>query len=663
MARAVAWSCEGRPDRISCLLLPVRETTRALRFDIPPRALDRALASGLACLLLALALVACGAPPAATPPPPPDDPPAAAVQAPTIVHGRVEHADGRPAAGAWVALTGPSAWDGMGPLATVASTHDDGVFFFAELSPGPYGVTAGGPGATDVVVDSITIADPPEPLPGMTIRLARGGFSVTGTVRDADGTPMPGAQVDAVEVLPRAPGPAHAAIADREGRFTLTLSGSLPYLLVASAHRRARTMVRCDPKSQTVDIALSGEGVPPPEDDVVAAWLRAGAIPLRGVDPGADLDDLAPLQVALADARVVALGEVTHGSSEIFRVKHRLLELLVERMGFSVLAVEVGRVEAAAVDAYVHGGPGDPRRLVWDLQTDPFKTEEMVDVVTWMRRYNADPRHAKKLSFAGFDLTVWTSVRELLAYLRDRGVGTGELTAQLAPLSDVDANATYPEHSEATQEAARRAITEVIDVLERRHAELAKNGGEDLWQRARDHARDVQDAERSFRDPTLRDSLMAARVLDLAGDDPTRKVALWLHNAHASAFPFMFEDMGRRLRDRLGNRYLAIGTAFGDGSFRALDANNQIAVATVGRPKPGTFDAALALAELPIYAIDLRTAGGRIRDWLRGPVPAWSVGFRFLNEDMVRPHIVPGLAFDVVVYLDHVEAARALARP
>ena len=59
------------------------------------------------------------------------------------------------------------------------------------------------------------------------------------------------------------------------------------------------------------------------------------------------------------DARIVSLGEATHGTREIFQLKHRMLEYLVERMDFTVFGIEASYPDCVAIDEYVRTGKGD----------------------------------------------------------------------------------------------------------------------------------------------------------------------------------------------------------------------------------------------------------------------------------------------------------------
>ncbi|HEX9334591.1 MAG TPA: hypothetical protein VF892_01850 [Pseudonocardiaceae bacterium] len=81
-------------------------------------------------------------------------------------------------------------------------------------------------------------------------------------------------------------------------------------------------------------------------------------IPLRTLDPTQPLDNLAWLDKAIGDARVVAIGESAHYNREFYELRHRLLRYLVERHGFSAYAMETGFVEGWLTDDWVRIGGG-----------------------------------------------------------------------------------------------------------------------------------------------------------------------------------------------------------------------------------------------------------------------------------------------------------------
>ena len=92
----------------------------------------------------------------------------------------------------------------------------------------------------------------------------------------------------------------------------------------------------------------------------VVSWIRKNAIPLKTVQAENGFEDMRPLRSAIGSARLVALGEATHGTKEFFQFKHRMFEFLVEEMGFTVFGIEANWPESLAINDYVVNGTGDP---------------------------------------------------------------------------------------------------------------------------------------------------------------------------------------------------------------------------------------------------------------------------------------------------------------
>src|SRR4029077_5024934 len=115
-------------------------------------------------------------------------------------------------------------------------------------------------------------------------------------------------------------------------------------------------------RALTLVCALSAAGAR--DDQPVVEWIRANAIPLKSVEAGQGFADLQPLKKLIGDARIVSLGEATHGSREIFQLKHRMVEFLATEMGFTIFAIEANMPEAYRVNDYVVNGTGDPAQLL-----------------------------------------------------------------------------------------------------------------------------------------------------------------------------------------------------------------------------------------------------------------------------------------------------------
>lgn len=131
-------------------------------------------------------------------------------------------------------------------------------------------------------------------------------------------------------------------------------------------------------------------------------WLKTHAIELTTVEAGNGFADLQPLKAAIGDARIVSLGEATHGTREIFQMKHRLVEFLASELDFTMFSIEANMPEAYRVNEYVLHGTGDPKALLQGMYFWTWNTEEVLALIEWMRRFNASGKG--RVQFTGFDM-------------------------------------------------------------------------------------------------------------------------------------------------------------------------------------------------------------------------------------------------------------------
>src|SRR5207253_1175392 len=144
----------------------------------------------------------------------------------------------------------------------------------------------------------------------------------------------------------------------------------------------------------------------------VTSWFKSAAIPLDSTSPESGWDDLRRMESTIGNARIVAMGEATHGTREFFQLKHRMLEFLVEKKGFTVFGIEANWPESLAINDFVLNGTGDATEALDSLYFWTWNTDEVLDMIRWMRKYNQDPKHTNKVKFFGFD-TIWRSCDRL----------------------------------------------------------------------------------------------------------------------------------------------------------------------------------------------------------------------------------------------------------
>src|SRR5258708_3116463 len=99
----------------------------------------------------------------------------------------------------------------------------------------------------------------------------------------------------------------------------------------------------------------------------VVEWISAHAVRLQTCEAGHGFADMQPLKKIIGNARIVSLGEATHGTREFFQLKHRMLEFLATEMGFTIFSIEASMPEAYRLNDFVLNGKGDPAQLLTDM--------------------------------------------------------------------------------------------------------------------------------------------------------------------------------------------------------------------------------------------------------------------------------------------------------
>jgi erythromycin esterase len=214
-------------------------------------------------------------------------------------------------------------------------------------------------------------------------------------------------------------------------------------------------------------------------DEQFVSWARAN---LHEVSLTArnDWSDLEPLRAMLGSASIVSLGEGLHGSAEPLEFRNRLFQFLVERDGFTAIALESGVTESFIVNEYVSGGPGNPEDLTSRGITNGMGIlPQQAQLARWMREYNVDARHARKIEFYGMDLSGFPGAAGApfdlaLDYLkRVDAVEAKQLGERIAPLlpllklnRTVNASEQYSQLSRDQRDVATAVIADLIVLFE-----------------------------------------------------------------------------------------------------------------------------------------------------------------------------------------------------
>lgn len=422
----------------------------------------------------------------------------------------------------------------------------------------------------------------------------------------------------------------------------------------------------------SLNVYVDGELYPQPGEEALeptpeaVEWVREHAIPFETVVPGSGFDDLAPLKEMVGDALIVALGEVTHGSRDIFRMKHRIFEYLAENMGFRVFAIEANMPETYRMNDYVLKGEGDPREILDGMYFWTWNTQEVLDFANWMRSYNESGKGP--LQFVGFDMQYPEVAQEIVEKFLSEHDPEGkksleEALSTLAEYSDEDGRRRVREGKLTGSERERINTSGdmLLAHLEASRSDYLRTLSEDAVDWAMQNARVLGQATRSLtvRGRGIRDSCMAENVRWIAGQNPGEKIVLWAHNFHVSRSKV---SMGHFLDQHFGKDMVVLGFSFYEGRYTARSSVNGGALTThrAAPSPPGTVELLMHRTGIPRFFLDLRaiTEESAAADWFMEPREMRSTG----AVAMPFGYTV-GVAkdlYDFLIFLDHTDATVCL---
>ncbi len=387
----------------------------------------------------------------------------------------------------------------------------------------------------------------------------------------------------------------------------------------------------CGQDPPTPPTAPASPALPAADPALAAAgaWLDANVHPFDGAHLSLPHDDLEFLRDLVGDARVVALGENTHGARDFFEMKARILRFLVEEMGFDTFAIEATWPEGLRLDRYVRTGEGDPARLLAGLYFWTWNTEAVLEMIEWMRDHN---EAGGDLGFHGVDLQspgmALHLVREFIGFVAPARLDfvTGKLdcldrfangpTGRFPRRRYRDETDSYRAECGASLEEARALLVE-----NRERYETA--GGADRYAIALQSLRVAYQYHLQAVGEQSRDESMAENtgwLSDRIG--PEGRMVLWAHNFHVSAQP---GAQGFYQRQIFGDDLVILGFTHEGGSFTAVGQTmgpsgtiryTERRSFDLDPPVEDSFEAYFAGAAAPRFVLDLRRP-------LNDPGSAW----------------------------------------
>ncbi|HET7230644.1 MAG TPA: erythromycin esterase family protein [Longimicrobium sp.] len=427
-------------------------------------------------------------------------------------------------------------------------------------------------------------------------------------------------------------------------------------------------------------------------DTAAAGLVRAAAVPLAG--PEGEWDALLDL---IGDARLVLLGEATHGTQEFYRARAEITKRLIREKGFTAVAVEADWPDAYRVNHYVRGQGDDANAdaALGSFERFPtwmWRNTEVVRLVDWLRAHNRSLASGEPMvGFYGVDLySLYGSIEAVVRYLETVDPEAASRARQrYACFEHTDEPQIYGHRvelgiTESCQDEAVRQLTE----LRGRAAELASRHGalpEDEHFYAEQNARLVLNAEEYYREMfrgsvsswNLRDCHMAdtidALLRHFSGKGQSAKIVVWEHNSHlgdASATEMGRQgewNVGQLVRERHGDDARLIGFSTYTGTVTA--AHDWDGPAERMRVRPGmagSWEALFHDTGIPNFLLPLRGGDDELRRAMSQERLERAIGVIYRPRTERQSHYFGAAIahqFDAVIHFDETTALTPLGAP
>lgn len=260
------------------------------------------------------------------------------------------------------------------------------------------------------------------------------------------------------------------------------------------------------------------------------------------------------------ETRIIALGEATHGNAEFQQLKLDIFQIMVENYGVRSFALEADYGCCETANRYIHGGEGTADQAANELGFQIYKTDEMANLLSWMREYNENVGEGEDICFYGFDMQRNEADYE---YFIETAKALGAETAELEKIwNNGDLSSEYTNEQRA-------------EIIKGVKAELLENEKTETTQTV--HFADIllqnielgnamEDMQAGM---ALRDRFMAENIMWILGQEEARgnsRIFISGHNGHVEQFGSYDEEnpyMGHILADTIGETsYFVIGTDF-----------------------------------------------------------------------------------------------------
>jgi erythromycin esterase len=279
-----------------------------------------------------------------------------------------------------------------------------------------------------------------------------------------------------------------------------------------------------------------------------------------------NFEQFAFLDSTLLNNNILAIGENSHGTHEFFTTKFQIIEYCVTKLKYRTIGIESDYAGTIDANNFIREGVGTSADAVYSMGISAWMTEEMKDILEWLKQYNSDKPELHKISIYGFDMQY---TKPTLTRLKIELVKLNCPSANL-----LDTLVTWKTNTQVDLNYLNKSAMELIEFANLQNGTLKTSliGLINSMTTSINYLKIIDPYQRA----NFREKYMADNIIN-GYKSQSVKTLIWAHNEHITKNGNIeiWQTMGEHLSKKYGNDYYTIGLLTANGRIGFYNQNTK----------------------------------------------------------------------------------------
>lgn len=351
------------------------------------------------------------------------------------------------------------------------------------------------------------------------------------------------------------------------------------------------------------------------QDKEVIKWLENNAIPVENTTGIITINyPIKEMPEKFKDAQIYGFGESSHQHVEFSNLKGSFFKYLVLNNDVKVFFIEESFGAAFELNQYLKNGDGDVKELIKNFRQGILKTQEVLNLISWMREYNINKKAVNQIQIYGMDSMFNYNLVNIIEQLfKENNL---KLTSQEKFLLSQYSKENFQPYKIKNLRDEISLLNELSKKIEISQEFLDKTSALASVHALQNYLLFMDNPKQSVRDENM--ALVITKIMALGEKS---KGFVWAHNLHiqkgtlpdvkltgVTFFPKEVPSLGNLLKQSFGEKYYAVGFDFGTGNLTSIDSNGKWQSGKLNIPPAETFSEQLNKVPFDAFYFDFETA-------------------------------------------------------